>query len=310
MKISVGMPIAKSKFLAEALRSWENQTYQDFEIFIVNDASKDDCDSIVRPFLEDERFHYIRRANSSFPYFVRNWNECLKYATGEWFVLASDDDVYAPTFLEEMLKGVDGLDVDLIHCRTMQLLCDGTIGKVNSLFPAYETQLEFINDIFVHARGILGQNFMSRTSRLKEIGGFVDVCVAWGSDYLTYAQLAKNGVAYCKSPLLMWRSSGENVSTLCSHRMRILKLIAGIETQSYWRNNILSKMDVLAGTTDVRMLNSCMLRLDQLECTFVADARAYTGTLSEALSHYLRCLITGKRPFLWFVRFWLLRYVF
>ena len=105
MKISVGIPVVKSKFLREALESWKNQTYRDFEAIIINDASKEECDAIVEPFLSDNRFHYIKRAHSSFPYFVRNWNECLKRATGEWFVLASDDDVYEKTFLEKMGGG-------------------------------------------------------------------------------------------------------------------------------------------------------------------------------------------------------------
>ena len=172
--------------------------------------------------------------------------------------------------------------------------------------------MEFVNDIFVHTRGILGQNFMSRTSRLKEIGGFVDVCVAWGSDYLTYALMAKNGVIYCKEPLMLWRASGENVSTDGSRRMRILKLIAGIETQKFWKENIFptlcADLNSAGAAIDKRLLASGMIRLRQLEDTFVADARALTGSFVDAWRYYWGCLIMRKRALSWFLRFWLLKY--
>ena len=47
MKYSFVLPAYKARFFKEALDSILNQTYNDFELIIVNDASPEDLDSIV-----------------------------------------------------------------------------------------------------------------------------------------------------------------------------------------------------------------------------------------------------------------------
>lgn len=101
--VSIGVPIAKCAYLREALACWTEQTYENFEVLLSDDAAPGDVRGIVEPYLSDARFTYVRQEVNSAPHFTRNWNACLERAKGKYFVLASDDGLYAPNFLERMV---------------------------------------------------------------------------------------------------------------------------------------------------------------------------------------------------------------
>ena len=50
MKFSITIPAYKRKYLKEAIDSCLSQTFKDFELIIVNDASPEDLDSIVNSY--------------------------------------------------------------------------------------------------------------------------------------------------------------------------------------------------------------------------------------------------------------------
>ena len=59
VKYSFVLPAYKAKYLKESIDSIINQTYTDFELIIVNDASPEDVDSIVNSY-QDDRIQYYR----------------------------------------------------------------------------------------------------------------------------------------------------------------------------------------------------------------------------------------------------------
>ena len=59
--VSVIMPSYNTgKYIAASIHSVIAQTYDRWELIIVDDASTDDTDSVVAPFLTDERIRYIK----------------------------------------------------------------------------------------------------------------------------------------------------------------------------------------------------------------------------------------------------------
>lgn len=76
------------------------QTYKDFQVVVVDDASTDGTEQVVRG-LGDSRVKYFKnRVNLGL---VKNFNECLKHATADYFVLHPDDDYMKPHALETLL---------------------------------------------------------------------------------------------------------------------------------------------------------------------------------------------------------------
>jgi len=89
-------------FLPRAINSVLAQTFQDFEILVVDDGGKDKCEEVCKSF-NDDRIKYIKKAG-----FNRCGarNEGLRNATGEWICTLDDDDCYSPVFLEAFNKAI------------------------------------------------------------------------------------------------------------------------------------------------------------------------------------------------------------
>jgi len=96
---SVLIPVYNgTTFLADAIRSVQNQTSQNFEIIIVDDGSHDDSYALAQKFAEvDCRIKALRQSNGGTQ---AARNTALHHATGEWIALLDQDDVWLPKKLE------------------------------------------------------------------------------------------------------------------------------------------------------------------------------------------------------------------
>ena len=213
--VSIVLPAYKQRFLGEMLDSLMAQTYRDFELIVVDDASPEDIKGVVSRY-HDERIRYYRNeTNIGGKDLVANWNHCVEYAKGELLLLASDDDVYAPTYLEEMVALAEkNPNVDIFHCRVAVINEDGNIIHAGEPVAENESDIDFIYQRAINRRTQLVPDFVCRTEALRRIGGFVNYPKAWFSDEMTWYQLAKGkGACAVDKPLFYWRSSLQNISS-------------------------------------------------------------------------------------------------
>lgn len=93
------------RFIAEAIQSTLDQTYKDFEFFIVDDCSDDDSWRIIQSF-DDPRILAIRNPVRSRAAF--GFNEIIRHrACGEFIAIHHSDDVWLPTKLERQIAFLD-----------------------------------------------------------------------------------------------------------------------------------------------------------------------------------------------------------
>lgn len=108
--ISIVIPVYNSsKYLQECIDSCLNQTYQDFEIILVDDGSTDTSAEILDYNAKrDHRIKYFKQNNAGS---CSARNNALKHATGEYiFFLDSDDSIY-PNTLEVLVNAIKSADV-------------------------------------------------------------------------------------------------------------------------------------------------------------------------------------------------------
>ncbi len=88
--------------IGEAIDAILGQTYQNFELIIVNDGSKDNTEEILKKYQQrDKRVHYITKNNEGIPDTVnRGWRE----AKGKYITWTSDDNLYYPNTLERLVN--------------------------------------------------------------------------------------------------------------------------------------------------------------------------------------------------------------
>ena len=97
-KVSVIIPLYnKGKYIARALDSVFSQTYQDYEVIVVDDGSTDNGPEIVKQY-NDPRLRLIHQENAG-PGAARN--KGISESKGEFLSFLDADDEWLPEFLEE-----------------------------------------------------------------------------------------------------------------------------------------------------------------------------------------------------------------
>lgn len=90
------------KFIAETIESVLNQTYQNWEMIIVNDCSKDDTEKIVQSYiLKDKRIRLINLENNGGVASARN--VAIKNAKGRYIAFLDSDDLWIKEKLQKQI---------------------------------------------------------------------------------------------------------------------------------------------------------------------------------------------------------------
>lgn len=110
--ISVVMPVYNGeKHLKEAIDSILNQTYTDFEVIILNDASTDRSEEIILSY-DDQRIRYVK--NETNLQLVKTLNKGIELARGEYIARMDQDDISVVERFEKQLRFMeDNIDIDV-----------------------------------------------------------------------------------------------------------------------------------------------------------------------------------------------------
>jgi glycosyltransferase involved in cell wall biosynthesis len=122
IRFSITIPVFKSKYLRECLDSVFSQTYEDFELIILNDDSPENVGGILNEYHDSRIRYYKNERNVGAINVVNNWNKLLSLAQGVYLICMGDDDKLAPNCLEEYNNLIDKYpDLDVYHARTLMI---------------------------------------------------------------------------------------------------------------------------------------------------------------------------------------------
>lgn len=100
--VSIIMPSYNTgRFIDSSIQSVLAQTYTNWELIIVDDASNDGTDDVVSAYLADERIRYIKNETNSGAAVCRN--RALQEAKGRWIAFLDSDDLWLPEKLEKQV---------------------------------------------------------------------------------------------------------------------------------------------------------------------------------------------------------------
>lgn len=121
-RVSVVVPnYNHARFLERRLRSILGQTFQDFELIYLDDASSDASEEIVARFASDPRMRCIRnRVNGGSPF--KQWNRGVYEAMGEYVWIAESDDAADERLLATLVDRLDqNPNVGLAYCQSWRV---------------------------------------------------------------------------------------------------------------------------------------------------------------------------------------------
>ena len=160
--ISIILPVYNGeKHLKDAIESCLCQTFKNWELIIVNDASTDNSLAIAEDFQKkDNRIKIIsNKTNASLP---GSLNKGHKTASGELITWTSDDNILKKNFLENLYENLKNKDCDIIFSNYDIIWSDGSFKREHKAGP--------IQALII--RNSIGASFLYKKSVFKTLSGY------------------------------------------------------------------------------------------------------------------------------------------
>ena len=221
-------------FISETLTTVFAQTFNDFEVVIVNDGSPDteEFELALQPYRA--RVIYLKQENRGAG---AARNAGLRAARGELIAFLDGDDLWSPTYLSEQVKFMREYGCDLACADAMIFGTSADAGRsyMDSLMGSAPAQgrvtfLELVNA----DRSLITSGVVVRRELVLAVGLF-DETLRNAQDFDLWLRLARHGaqLAYQRKLLLSYRSRPNSLSgDLINSHQRELRVFDKIE-QSY-----------------------------------------------------------------------------
>lgn len=185
-------------YLPEALDSIAAQTFQDYEVIVVDAESSDDTIKVAQSY---PKTRCIPQAGTGF---ALAWNDGIKVARGEFIAFLDSDDIWLPTKLQQQ-----------VDCFTGQPETECVVGRVEFFRePGQERPLGFKDSLLKgsHVAYMPGTS-MTRRGVFEQMGRFES---RWkiAADLVWFADLRRSNlpIAVLETTLLRKRVHGNNLS--------------------------------------------------------------------------------------------------
>ena len=121
--VSVIMPVFNAqRYLKDSIQSVIRQTYNIWELIIVDDGSDDESLSLCQDFARNDRRIKVYSKENGGASSARNYG--LSRAQGKFVTFIDDDDIYIPQFLEAAVEAFDNYNCDFFKCGREDIYCD------------------------------------------------------------------------------------------------------------------------------------------------------------------------------------------
>jgi len=215
-KVSVITPTYNhEKYIADCIRSVQNQTFTDWEMIIVDDGSTDNTYSIAKTFAEkDNRIHVYTQKNIGIFRLAETYNFALKKSQGEFIAVLEGDDWWFENKLELQVAGLIKNE-KLVLSWGKAYSSSSDLSESNSLYPLttedasyfFNTPEKPILSILLFRNIIPALTIVVRKSYLEKIGGFIQKHRLPLVDIPTLQELALLGeFDFVDNPLGKWRN--------------------------------------------------------------------------------------------------------
>ena len=200
------------KTINSAIQSVLEQTYENWELIVVDDCSKDLTVQIVNSY-EDPRIHVLRNERNSGVSLSRKRG--LDAAKGNWIAVLDSDDMWTPDKLQKQINSAAKTGVKLIFTGSSFMKDDGTPLGWQLHVPESLTY-----------RKLLKQNLISNSSVLVKTDlyrKYYAIGDKMHEDYAIWLAITKEGeIAYgIDEPLLIYRLAKSSKS---SNKFRAAKM--------------------------------------------------------------------------------------
>ena len=222
-------------FLKQRIDSVLGQTFQDFELIILDDCSTDESRKVIDCYRNDSHVTQVVFNSENSGSAFRQWKKGIDLAEGEWVWIAESDDWAEPTFLEELLCAVNS-DPQCVMAASVPCYVypDGKRWHrvVDGKRLVYQGG-EFVRQHLLEGNDLSNVSALLMNRNVLQHIDFSDIeRMQLCGDWLLYAKLCTKGtVVKCNKKLSYFRQHGDNTSIEAEKNG--LSLIEGVKVLDY-----------------------------------------------------------------------------
>jgi glycosyltransferase involved in cell wall biosynthesis len=225
---SVSVVIAtynRAGLLKETIESVLSQTFQDFELIVVDDGSTDDTEEVLRPY--SDRLRFLRQENRG-PSAARNLG--ISVARASWISIQDSDDICASGHLETLYRFVEkNPDVGMVFANGAYLDDPGPKGK--TIIPREKSKRlaekgVALTDLFSTSIVRLQAAVLSKKALLAVGGLDENLRIAMDLD-LAFRFFMRFPIAYLDEVVFFYRRHAGNIGR--NQELRLLENLRVIE---------------------------------------------------------------------------------
>lgn len=260
--LAIVIPAYKSLFFEKALESLAQQTNSDFTVYVGDDNSPFDLESICLKFEDRLDIHYTKFSeNLGGRSLVQQWRRCIDLTQGEeWLWLFSDDDIVDANCVDSFYKTIfiDKKAFDVYRFNTRIIDDEGAIQGETNESPFVDSSINMAYYILHGQRGnSMPDHIFSRTIYNKY--NFVETDFAQAADWATSIQFATDkGICTIQGTKVNWRLGAHNISGTVRHNrvkafkghIQFLKWVITHFRKVSFKDQKISLSDILYATED------------------------------------------------------------
>ena len=219
------------QFLHEAIDSVLTQTFQDFEIIIIDDGSTDPYTKKILSELNKPKTHIVFQSHQGVP---RTRNNGIKTAQGKYICCLDSDDCLRPTYLEKCIYELETRNLDVCFSWLE------TFGESKFIWE----NGPFLIDVLMKGNTVPASALFKKTI-WEEVGGYKEAMTHGYEDWEFWLSAAEQGsIGYCiPEPLLLHRKHSESRSAGMKYRYnQIAEQIESLHRHLYNNPSLIKKI--------------------------------------------------------------------
>lgn len=276
--LAIVIPAYKPDYLKCTLESIENQTNNNFTLYIGDDNSPFNLSEIIDKF--SDKIHMVyHRFNTNMGNMDLNsqWERCIELTKKEeWLWLFSDDDIMQTNCVQKFYDSIRETNskYDLYRYNTLRIDMRNTAISEPTKHPQWETCTGFLNRKMLRQTNSYAVEYIFNRKIYERKAGFVKFPCAWASDDATWALFAiEKGIFTIKGALVKWRYSGQNLSCNQDPLLSKQKLDAVIQFIN-WSNQTFS-----TAISDKVLLNWALFQLSLMKGLNLSTKIGFTSKI-------------------------------
>lgn len=289
-KISIAIPtFNRVNYLRMAVESALSQTYANIEVIISDNASTDNtCETLDK--YNDSRIVVVRQSTNIG--MMANWNKCLEMATGDYFILLSDDDLLDSNAIEKMIAifensasygcPVAANEIGVVYCRSRIIDQNGEVVALGKSTTSWTKASAAIDAFFKQKIQPVPCSILMRTGDVRIVGGYDAVGFPLIADAKVWMTIALNR-----------GSIGFVEEVLASYRVHPVSTTNSVLIEEWIQNNRLLATfcsEKIRTTSDIHVANNPLNRINWFNAHVAAaliestSDRSYLSSLHRYLN--------------------------